>query len=265
MGGEPLIRTDIGEIIGHARDLGMITEINTNGYFVKKHLKDLKKLDSICISLDGTKEANDKLRGKGCHDKVIEAIEIAKKEGLDVRIHGMVTIDTLESLNYLAEIAKKYNISFTCAPCCLPNLKEEHPELSLEQDKMAAFYQRYLELKKQGYPVANSFPAIMHVINWPFPDKFTHNLKDEWPQGVPDYVPCQYGRLSCYIDADGMVYACSTQWKIGLNYFEHGFDKCWDYLQKNLKCGTCDTINDFSHAFKLKPSTAWEIFKETLR
>ncbi|MFH1868388.1 MAG: radical SAM protein [Candidatus Omnitrophota bacterium] len=264
MGGEPLIRDDIGLIIDHAVGLGMITELNTNGYFVKKRINELKKLDSLCISLDGDKEANDKLRGNGCHDRAIEAIEIAKREGIDVRIHGMVTNQTMDSLDYLAGLSKKYNISFTCAPCCLPNLKETRPDLYVDPDKTAEFYKRYLKFKREGYRILNSIPAIEHVIRWPFKDKFVYNLSDKWPPEANSYVRCQYGHLSCYIDADGMMYACSTQWKIGLNYFDEGFERCWDYLQKHLSCVTCNTINDFSYAFKLNPYIIFEVTKEIL-
>ena len=39
MGGEPLIRQDIGKIIDHAHKLKMIIEVNTNGYFVNYYLR----------------------------------------------------------------------------------------------------------------------------------------------------------------------------------------------------------------------------------
>ena len=265
MGGEPLLRKDIGEIIDHAKGLGMVTEINTNGYLVKKRLDALKNIDSICFSLDGEKEHNDALRGKGCHDKVIEGMEAALEAGLDVRMHGMMTNETLASLEYMAEVAEKYGISFSCAPTCLPDLKAKYPDLYVRLEQSSAFYEKYLEMKKDGAPIVNSVQAVRHVINWPFPDKLIHNEGEEWPADAPPFVRCQFGHKSCYIDADGMMYACSWQWGLGINYFEHGFEKCWQYLEDNLKCVTCNTVNDFSYAFHLHPSIMFEVVKEVLR
>ena len=265
MGGEPLFRKDIGKIIKHARDLGYITEINTNGYFVKHRIEELKMADSICLSIDGDAHATDKLRGEGCHEKVMEALQICLDNNLVVRLHGIATPDTVDSLDYLAELAKKHNISFSCAPACLQDLKKNHPDLYMETEQGNNFFKRYLDLKKKGVPILNSTPAIEEVIRWPFKDKLIHNADEEWPEDVPKNERCQFGHRSCYIDADGMMYACSTQWKIGLNYFEHGFDKCWDYLEKNLKCVTCYTVNDFAYAFKLHPKVVYEVAKEIIR
>ncbi len=264
MGGEPLIRKDIGEIIDHCLALGLVTEINTNGYLVKQRIDTLKKLDSVCISLDGTREANDFLRGKGCHDKVIEAIETCQANGITVRLHGMMTNNTLDSLDYMAELAKKYDVSFTCAPACLPDIKQTHPELYVPPDRAKAFYRKYLQMKRDGHRILNSTPAILHMIHWPFEDKLIHNKFEDWPRDARPFVRCQFGHRSCYIDADGMMYACSWQWGLGMNYFEHGFEKCWQYLEDNLSCVTCNTVNDFSYAFRLHPSIALEVVKEVL-
>jgi MoaA/NifB/PqqE/SkfB family radical SAM enzyme len=264
MGGEPLIRKDIGQIIDHAVGLGILTEMNSNGYLIPKRIEQIKNLDSICFSLDGEAEHNDALRGKGCHDKVIEAIELSLKHGLTVRLHGMMTNETLGSMEYLAEVARKYDVSFSCAPTCLPDLREKHPELYVQRDRAADFYRRYLAMKNAGRRIMNSRKAIRHVIEWPFPDKLIHHKGETWPKTAPPYVRCQFGHRSCYIDADGMMYACSWQWGLGMNYFEHGFDKCWQYLEDNLTCVTCNTVNDFSYAFDLDPGIIKEVIKDVL-
>ena len=59
-GGESLLRKDIGEILNYAKNKGFYISLNTNGYYVKSRINDIKFLDNICLSLDGTKENNDK-------------------------------------------------------------------------------------------------------------------------------------------------------------------------------------------------------------
>ncbi|MFQ5787353.1 MAG: radical SAM protein, partial [Thermodesulfobacteriota bacterium] len=96
MGGEPLIRTDIGEIIRYIKSKWMRCEIVTNGYFVECHVDDIKICDSVCISLDGPKEVYDRLRGNGCHNKVLSAMKLLKEKKIKTRIHAILTRYNLE-------------------------------------------------------------------------------------------------------------------------------------------------------------------------
>ena len=59
-GGEPLVRKDIFEIIGHARSLGLKVCLLTNGYFVKGEVYDnLVKYDVYTsVSIDGPRRCN---------------------------------------------------------------------------------------------------------------------------------------------------------------------------------------------------------------
>ena len=59
-GGEPLIRNDIGELIDYIKSKGMVCELVTNGTQLKRKINSLIHLDSLCISLDGDRDANDR-------------------------------------------------------------------------------------------------------------------------------------------------------------------------------------------------------------
>jgi radical SAM protein with 4Fe4S-binding SPASM domain len=81
-GGEPFLRKDIVKILQytHQKELGI--SISTNGTLLSKNL--LKKIKNIPfelfqISLDGTKEIHESIRGKGVWGKAIEAIKLAKR------------------------------------------------------------------------------------------------------------------------------------------------------------------------------------------
>ena len=45
LGGEPLLRNDIEEIIDYMKQKGMLVEMTTNGYFIKKRISALKKIE----------------------------------------------------------------------------------------------------------------------------------------------------------------------------------------------------------------------------
>src|SRR3990167_8766467 len=105
LGGEPLLRNDIEDFIDYVHSKGIFIEITTNGYFVRKRINALKKVNHLCISLDGNKESNDKSRGKGSFEKIVDGIEFAVKNGLNVRVHATLCKRTMakKSLDFLAD------------------------------------------------------------------------------------------------------------------------------------------------------------------
>ena len=64
-GGEPLLREDIGEIIGYAKRKGLLVTVFTNGYLVSEKIDALRELDIMLISLDGPREVHDAQRMPG--------------------------------------------------------------------------------------------------------------------------------------------------------------------------------------------------------
>ena len=106
LGGEPLIRKDVGEFIGYVRAKGMACEVVTNGFFVRQHLDALRSADSVCVSIDGDEDANDANRGKGSFRKAMEAIELLQANGIHTRIKAVITRNNLRSIDFLARLAR---------------------------------------------------------------------------------------------------------------------------------------------------------------
>jgi MoaA/NifB/PqqE/SkfB family radical SAM enzyme len=86
-GGNPLLREDIGEIVGHA-SRHFITTVYDNGSMALKKIDTVRKADFVAISLDTLDEKkNDYMRGiKGAWKKSMEAIEKLHKEGISVGV-----------------------------------------------------------------------------------------------------------------------------------------------------------------------------------
>jgi len=65
-GGEPLLRKDVVEIISYAVGKGLRVGLNTNGMLLADYAEELVSagLDTISVSLDGTEEVHDRLRGR---------------------------------------------------------------------------------------------------------------------------------------------------------------------------------------------------------
>ncbi len=83
LGGEPLVRHDLFELIEYARNYEMEVTINSNGILL--NVDKIKRLIELGVSqfvfsLDGaTEEVNDKIRGKGTFQRVIKNIKLFKE------------------------------------------------------------------------------------------------------------------------------------------------------------------------------------------
>ena len=76
-GGEPLLRKDLIKIGKKIKEEGMVASLSTNGCLItKESAKDLvNTFDFIRVSLDGFKDSNDKMRGKGSFERTLRGIE----------------------------------------------------------------------------------------------------------------------------------------------------------------------------------------------
>ncbi len=94
-GGEPLMRKDFGRIVERCRERGLIVSVVSNGWLVKRNIDWLKGIALLFLSLDGGREAHDKIRGPGNYEKFIEAARAAQDAGIPV-----AALTTLCSMNY---------------------------------------------------------------------------------------------------------------------------------------------------------------------
>jgi sulfatase maturation enzyme AslB (radical SAM superfamily) len=221
----------------------MFIEMTTNGYFIKKHISALKKVDHLAISLDGNKETNDKARGDNSFEKIVAGIECAVENGLKIRVHATLSKRTMapESLKFLSDFCNRLNVSLNYSENGLPGIEEMNPDFLLSEDETLDFYKSYKGLKKSGHPIVSSEVAVDYVEKWPLPGRTTIYKKDLKDIPKDSYYPCQLGRNQCFISADGNVYPCTKKWGEGLNARKVGFQKAWDNLAE-LDCVACKEL-----------------------
>ncbi len=243
LGGEPLMRNDIGELVEYMRAKGIFMDITTNGYFVKNKIQALKKIDHVCISLDGNKEANDKSRGEGSFERIIEGIECAVKNGIKARVHATLCRRTMQadSLKFLADFCNKHGLKMNYSENGLPGIEKLDPDFLLSEKELLDFYKSYRRLKKEGLPIVSSDVAVDYVAKWPLPLQTTIFKKDLPIVPKKSYYPCKLGRNQCFINSNGDVYPCTKKWGYGKNIYEVGFQKAWDYLG-DLDCVACKEL-----------------------
>jgi radical SAM protein with 4Fe4S-binding SPASM domain len=89
-GGEPFIRKDIIDVVNMIKERGFRTLINSNGLLITENhlnqLRDYKGLQ-ICVSLDGTKESHERIRGIGTYELTLRQIRKISGEGIGTAIN----------------------------------------------------------------------------------------------------------------------------------------------------------------------------------
>lgn len=116
VGGEPLMREDLPEII-YAVDKDWSTTIMfTNGWELATRAKELRQsgLDGIYVSLDAAEaDKHDQFRGKsGLFERAIQGIQVAKKLGFSVGISTTMTPESYATgeLTRLIELGKEIGV-----------------------------------------------------------------------------------------------------------------------------------------------------------
>lgn len=106
-GGEPFLRKDLTEIAQYINDLGMISGMTTNGWFVGS--LPFPPVQRCVVSVDGAKAAtHDKIRGKkGSWERAINAVKTAQKHTTVTQINFVVQHGNYTELVDLCNFAKK--------------------------------------------------------------------------------------------------------------------------------------------------------------
>ena len=117
-GGEPLMRRDLFELLGGARELGLRTVISTNGTLltadVAKRIKE-HGVSYVGISLDGMSSVNDKFRGlRGAFDKAVQGIRNCQNAQVRVGLRLTLTKSNVGDLEGLFGFFEKERIERAC-------------------------------------------------------------------------------------------------------------------------------------------------------
>src|SRR4030066_730516 len=110
-GGEPLVRQDIFDVIAYAKkEYGMEVSLITSGFaFDQKRLDNLAKYEvHTAVSIDGDKESNDIIRGKGSYDKAIFAMKKLSEKGLLDCIVTTMTKYNLKAPEHTCQLASEF-------------------------------------------------------------------------------------------------------------------------------------------------------------
>ena len=107
-GGEPLMYSGLNEVLAHAKSLGLLTTVTTNGFFTGQGCFDrlCKLVDVLAISLDGPPQIHNEIRGSThAFDRLEAGLENVRKAGIQFGFIHTLTQRNWEHLLWVAEFA----------------------------------------------------------------------------------------------------------------------------------------------------------------
>ena len=114
-GGEPLLRSDIYELIRYGASKGLKMGLGSNGSLIDDATaKELKKagIETVSISLDShIPEQHDEFRGvKGSWEKAVNAIKALRKNGVLVQVNTTLTQQNYDQIDDIMSLAESIGV-----------------------------------------------------------------------------------------------------------------------------------------------------------
>jgi MoaA/NifB/PqqE/SkfB family radical SAM enzyme len=217
-GGEALLRKDIGYIIDYIKTKGIYVCLVTNGQLFPRRIEELRNVDNITVSLDGSPRNNDLNRGEGTHNYALTAIKLALAEGFKVRVSCTLSQNNKDDIHYLAELAKSLGVPVSFSILFKTDFtKPDEDFLALNPDEIRHCIRTIKQLKHKGFPLFTSNLNLDYALSWPY-ERFNKLflMKDQVPSNFK-HMRCHYGTLKFHLEGDGRVMPCTI---LSANSFE---------------------------------------------
>lgn len=272
-GGEPLLRSDIFEIIRRIRDRRMSSHLCSNGTLLdEKTVRALGEsgLDSVSVSLDSyLPEVHNWMRGRDCFEAAVRGIGLLRKIAPRIRVgvNYVICKKNFQNLDRMLAFAEKlgvHQIKFDPVHTNLMHRKKPlvtFRELLFEPEDMPllrAEVAKLMNAARHSQVLTNSRTFIRGI-----PALY---LRDRHPA-----LACYAGYISCAVDACGGVAPCDNfdpQETIREKPLEEiwrsaSFEKmreavvrcnccCWDttHAELNIRCRPAGLLKEFGQVFK---------------
>jgi radical SAM family uncharacterized protein len=214
-GGEPLLRTDLAEILAFSRSLPLHTSIITNGTLLESRIEEIAPfIDGVVyVSLDGLEKTHDIIRGvSGCFRSAIRGIT-ASMEKVPVTINTTIMAENIHEIEDIVKLAKELGAQISVAVSheyC--NAKAPAPTTA----EIAKIAKKLIEMKKNGYPLVHStsyLKVLSKEKNWKCKPWAMINISPEGKLVLPCYVRNEYAASFSVFETSIKTAISGFNWK----------------------------------------------------
>lgn len=221
---EPLLRKDLPKIMAHAKRIGLITSMVTNGKLLYERAEELGDVDYLSVSVDGIDSYKEIRRMdfetllKGLK-KAIKVRKLQKKKN-PILMNCVLTGKNLDDIETLILLAKKLGVKVSFEPVHeFPGISDEiWNDIGIRnKEKFHCTVDHIIELKKQGYPIINSKTYLKMVRD-----------------GKMDYK-CRASGIIMNVTHDGTLETCRVRNESLGNVIWDGFESVWKNSEEHRK------------------------------
>jgi len=214
---EPLLRRDLPDILSHAKSLGLITSLITNGRLLARRAKELSDLDYLSVSVDGIKSYRE-LRGIDLQD-TLAGIKAAKVAGHEILMNCVITAKNMDELEDLVHLAESLDTRISFEPLHESSGIDEKIWETLgirDFSRHEKAIERLIELKREGAPIINSQTYLGMI----------KTLKPRFK--------CHASDIVLHVASDGTLENCRVH-REPLGNVSDGIARVWKTSQKRRK------------------------------
>jgi MoaA/NifB/PqqE/SkfB family radical SAM enzyme len=190
-GGEPFLHPELDELLRHARRLGMITSVITNGYLLsKERIARLNeaRLDWLQISIDNLDPDPTSMKSLRLLEPKLRWL--AEHAEFGVNINSVIGAEIRRPEDALAVARRARQLGFTSS---LGIIHDSRGQLQPLGERDLAVYRELKSLGSRGDTRVNAF------------------FQDNLALGRPNRWRCRAGARYLYVDEDGLVSYCSQR------------------------------------------------------
>ncbi|MGM0770387.1 MAG: radical SAM protein [Halobacteriota archaeon] len=195
---EPLLREDLPQILAYAKSKGMITSLITNGKLLKERMDDFDDLDYLSVSVDGTKSYKE-IRGMKFEILFDAIMAVKDKLKNPLLMNCVISGKNLDDIEELIQLAHDINVKISFEPLYEFSGIKDNVWNSMgirDVKKYHSTIDMIIEMKKEGYPVINSFTYLEMI----------RELKKGYK--------CHVNNLILDVTADGCIEHCRVHREI---------------------------------------------------
>jgi MoaA/NifB/PqqE/SkfB family radical SAM enzyme len=263
LGGEPLLRRDIAELIEVVRDLGMRAAMVTNGFLIPERMAAIRRLSEVVISIDGREQAHDAQRGRGTWKRVMAGIEACAAAGVDFFLSAVVTRESAAEIDSLIETARHYGVMVNFQiPQFNPELYGPRAIAAMPSpDEIRVILRKIIAAKEAGAPVLFSERSYQRTASW-------HDYGIERVERPGETSPCTAGRYFLQVEPNGDIYPCVLH--VGTfepkNALRDGVEAAWRHAWGH-SCFSCYNtwLNENRGIFALHPTILTNFWRNYMR
>ena len=255
-GGEPFIKDDFLPIIEYSHEKGLVTCVSTNGMLIDDDLaRRLAKLKMLYlqVSLDGaTADVNDRIRGQGTYQRIIEAVACLARHQVSFSINTVLTQLNYPQLDDLRKLAGDYGADLRVSRFRPSGRgKTSRSYLGPNKDQLEDF-----AVWLEGHDLVRTGDSF-----------FCLTSENRRRKGLD---MCGAAKMTCCIAPNGNVYPCAFMQEptfLAGNVRTSGFKDIWDrapvfFQLRNLNVESCQTCCRFEVCRGGCPAVAFHTYHD---